>query len=158
MALTLRLTKNETEFLKEALESVSSAVVPLGASINVKVWARAKGSILDKVDKAEMKAATKANATGVPIRGAIDAFESVLGKRLIRPLEGQYAQGQQLLSRLQLTTEQCVQIAKTAAADWRPGPIRALSLIRQADVLLQPGYSTSEPLGGWQGAAPLEDE
>lgn len=151
MALTLRLTDAEVALLK--------VMAQLKTVCADKAEIKAATSILAKIDRAELKAQTKANASGVSIKEAVAAFTEVLGRRLILPLQGQYAQLGVQLARLQLSREQCTAIAKAAAAEWRPGPIRVLSLVRQADVLLgsEGNPYKSEPLGGWQGAAPLDE-
>ena len=124
-------------------------------------------SLLLKLEKAEMLAGAP-RVRGLSPQVAAEAFKEVLGNRLVLPPSGAGGAWGAMGARIKalgLSRGDCVNIAKAAAADWRPGPIRAESLVRQADVLLtslQKGlpfqWGSSEPIGGWQGAAPMEDE
>lgn len=146
VALTIRLSAAEVEFLKEALPDESTTA----------------DKILDKIETAELRQKTRAAGKGLAPQVAIDAFREVLGKRLVPPLQGEYGQLGVLLRSKGLTRMQCVSAAKTAAVEWRNGPIRALSIVRQADVLLAGAqgdmpWGKKEPPGGWQGAVGIDE-
>lgn len=117
-------------------------------------------SLLLKLEKAEMLAGSKVR--GLSPQVAAEAFKEVLGNRLVLPPSGAGGAWGAMAARIKalgLSRSDCVRIAKTAVAEWRPGPIRAESLVRQADVLLAgTPWGGKEPTGGWQGAAPMEDE
>jgi hypothetical protein len=113
-------------------------------------------SLLDKIDAQELKASVRSGeAKALPVQEAIAAFREVLGNRLVAPLPNQYGQAGVLLRNLGLSRGQCVSIAKTASAEWRSGPIRVLSLLRQADVLLAGAQQTIPGTAG--GPLGLED-
>jgi hypothetical protein len=126
---------------------------------------RVPESLLDKIERAEM---LRAGATkGLGAQRAVELFAEVLGSRLVRPPSGAGQSWGAMAARLKtlgLTETDCRTIARVAAAGWRPGPIRAESLVRQADVLLAgaqqqiPGVGSRVLEYGWQGAAPVEDE
>ncbi len=143
MAVTVRLSKAEVAKLREG-------TVP--------------GTLIDKIDGAELLAATKKNAPrGLPPQVAVEAFKEVLGDRLVLPPGGANGVWGALGARLRalgLTRDDCVLAARAAAAEWRPGPIRAESLVRQADVLLgaKTGVPIIDSVGSWQGALAPEDE
>jgi hypothetical protein len=141
VALTIRLSAKEAE-------QVKAGVCP--------------DSLRGKVEAAELRQKTRAVGKGLAPQVAIEAFREVLGKRLVPPLQGEYGQLGVLLRNKGLTRMQCVSAAKTAAAEWRNGPIRALSIVRQADVLLSAAqkdfpWGGKEPPGGWQGAVGIDE-
>lgn len=116
-------------------------------------------SLLTKLDKAELMSGVK---RGLSPQDAVEAFKEVLGTRLVAPLGSVWGEIGGRIRRLGLSRMQCVTIAKVAKDQWRPGPIKAESLVRQAEVLLsgaqQAVWGTSTSGNGWQGAAPMEDE
>jgi hypothetical protein len=141
VALSVRLSAKEVAAIKEG---------------------RLPETLVDKVSDAELRQKTRAGGKGLAPQVAIEAFREVLGKRLVLPLPAEFGQLGVLLRTKGLTRMQCVSVAKTAAADWRPGPIRALSLVRQADVLLAGAqgdmpWGKKEPPGGWQGAVGIDE-
>lgn len=119
---------------------------------------RVPPSLIEKIDAKETR------VPGLSARTAVEAFRRVLGNRLVLPpsgAAGAWGAMARRLSALALTEDDCSTIAKRAAAEWRSGPIRAESLVRQADVLLA-GVGGEHPSSraqstGWQGAADLED-
>jgi hypothetical protein len=126
MAKGVRFAKAEREWLKGWLEPLTRVD---GKS------AKLAQSVLDKLELAEMPVA---KGTYLTVPDAISAFRGVLGTRLVAPgfqARGVLAQMKQRIQALGLTRADCVSIAKVAAAEWR-GPVRAESLVRQADVLM----------------------
>lgn len=131
MAKGLRLTKSERQSLKTLLDPVNINVGNYGNRL-----VKDAASILDKLELAEMPVA---KGTYLTVNDAIDAFAGVLGKRLIAPTfqaVGVRAQMKNRIQALGLTRADCVTVAKVAGAQWQ-GAIRAESLVRQADKLLQ---------------------
>lgn len=75
---------------------------------------------------------------GPSVHVVIEVFRGVLGRRLITPpapSPAWYAQQSAQLARMGMTVELCRRAAQVAAEVWQ-GPIRAESIIRQADKLL----------------------
>ena len=102
----------------------------------------------------KLKNAEKPRGSGVPAAQAVEAFREVLGNRLIAPLSGArgvWAAMQNRLNALGLSRMDCVSAAKAASVEWR-GPIKAESIVRQADRLLQaaqleiPGAGSQRPV------------
>lgn len=90
--------------------------------------------------------------SGTSTREAIDAFRRALGNRLIVPPStagGVYASMQRRLTDLGIGPADCYEVARIAGVAW-DGPIRAESLVRQADKLL------GGPLPSQHNKAPLD--
>jgi hypothetical protein len=114
-------------------------------------------SLVDKVSDAELRQKAKVSGKGLAPQVAVEIFKGVLGKRLVPPLAGEYGQLAGLLKSKGLNAEQCKAAAAAAGREWK-GTVRALSIVRQADKLLSVGWnSTSEPMGGWQGAVGIDE-
>lgn len=148
MAGAIRLTKAEREFLLNEVPFVRECALQSGNKRAMKV----ADAIIAKLEAAE-----KPRGSGVPAAQAVEAFREVLGNRLIAPLSGArgvWAQIQNRLNALGLSRMDCVSAAKAAAAEWR-GPIKAESIVRQADRLLQ---AAQLEIPGARGAstAPVE--
>lgn len=136
MALTIRLSAKEVADIK-------NHVMP--------------NTLVEKVETAELRQKAKVSGKGLAPQVAVEIFKGVLGKRLVPPLAGEYGQLAGLLKSKGLNAEQCKAAAAAAGREWK-GTVRALSIVRQADKLLSVGWnSTSEPLGGWQGAVGIDD-
>lgn len=124
MARGIRFTKAEREKIKTAIEDrpgydASNAV---------------NRSILSKLESAELPV----KKHGLSLQAALEAFRAVLGRRLIAPPAGAggvFAQMARRVAALGLTLGDCTTVAKVAAVEWQ-GPVRAESLVRQADKLL----------------------
>lgn len=132
MASAIRLTKAERTVLREALEDWTSVVLTEVATKDKKIVE----GILTKLDLSEL--GLKKKSTGLAVPKAVEAFRGVLGARLIvppTPGPSWWAQMSRKLADYGLTEGDCRTVAKVAAAQWQ-GPIRAESLIRQADRLL----------------------
>ena len=113
-------------------------------------------SAVEKVEASEFP--SKKPPTEFSVTAAINAFRGVLRDRLIVPpysAVGVLAAMKRRIVALGLTEESCTQVARAAAEQWR-GPIRAESLVRQADALLAgveyEGKRTPTPLS----SGPLE--
>lgn len=147
MAGAIRLTKAERDFIREAIATHTS---PWGTAAP-KVQKLAT-SVNAKLDKAEAP-----KDTGVDVKVAVAAFEGVLGSRLTKPMGAVWGIMQNRIRALGLTEEDCTKIAKAAAAEWR-GPVKAESLVRQAETLLQGTGTSSTPKKGKRGALEMGDE
>ena len=93
-------------------------------------------SVLDKLAKSELGPVKRA---GISVAAALEAFRQAEGSRIVvppTPGPGWYAQLQKRLTDTGITAADCATIAKVAAAKWH-GYIKAESLIRQAEALLQ---------------------
>lgn len=148
MAGAIRLTKAEREFIREAIATHTS---PWGtASPKAQKLA---GSINAKLDKSEAP-----KGTGVDVKVAVAAFQGVLGTRLIMPMGSVWGIMQNRIRALGLTTADCTKIAEAAKGEWR-GPVKAESLVRQAEKLLHgnPAGDWSTP-SGKRGALDIGDE
>lgn len=143
MPLTIRLSAKEVAYLQDILSDAAA-----GGTAH---------ALLEKIDNAEIRQKTKAVGKGLAPQVAIEAFREVLGKRLVPPLQGEFGQLGVLLRNKGLTRMQCISVAKTAAAEWRAGPIRVLSLVRQADVLLAGAQTDFTRREGWQGAVGIDE-
>lgn len=112
----------------------------LSAAEHERLATRGSAALSRAVDKLE--AATlpvKKPTYGATVPQAIEAFRGVLGARLVCPpwtAKGVLAMMSKRLTALGLTVGDCTTIAKVAAAQWQ-GAVRAESLVRQADKLLQ---------------------
>lgn len=130
MAKGIRFTKPERDFIRRAVGLLCS---PWGEQ--TKLTQKLADSVNEKLELSEMPVK---KGTYLTVPDAISAFRSVLGQRLVAPgfqAVGVLSQMKQRIQALGLTKSDCVQIAKVAGAEWR-GPIRAESLVRQADVLM----------------------
>lgn len=127
----VRFTKAEAALVRELLEwDTHKTYRDAGKRHAVGVAA------LNKLEAAEMP--VKKPTYGVTVPEAIEVFRGVLGRRLIAPpwsAAGVLAQMKNRLVALGLTRGDCTTIAKVAAAEWQ-GPVRAESLVRQADKLM----------------------
>mgnify|MGYP001577741393 CR=1 FL=1 len=132
MATTLRLRKADLELLAAVDTHVTCEN---GESISAK-QVRAWSIFYERVLTAEMR---PRKTSVLSVTAAIEAFRGVLGKRLVVPAgnpgAGWYAQLQNRINSSGLTPELCRTAAEMAAVMWK-GPIKAESVIRQADVLL----------------------
>ncbi len=131
MAKGIRFTKVERQFLRRLLETGwEGTQIDYGAKFE-----KLRVSVFEKLELAEMPVK---RGTYLTVTDAIAAFREVLGQRLVAPgfqAVGVLAQMKNRIQALGLTRADCVSIAKTAGAQWQ-GPIRAESLVRQADVLM----------------------
>lgn len=128
----MRLTKAERELLDALLDLDVRDLTD-----DVRERARFDKARLSLV--AKLEAAEKPRGTGVAVAAAVEAFREVLGNRLIAPLSsarGVWAQMQNRLNALGLSRMDCISAAKVAGVEWR-GAIKAESIVRQADRLLQ---------------------
>ncbi len=149
MAVTLRLRKIDLEMLAE-VDTVLGALGDEISSKQLKAWS----NFYDRVVAAELKP-RRSKPAGISVMEAIETFRGVLGKRLVVPA-GQatamwWAPLQKRISASGLTRAHCEEAARVAAATWK-GPIKAESIIRQADTLL------SEYQAEVSDLAPLEVE
>lgn len=118
---------------------------------------RVPESFLLKLEKAEMLKGAK---KGLDPRTAVEAFREVLGDRLVAPLGSVWGELGGRLRRLGLSRMDCVTIAKVAKEQWRRGPIKAESLVRQAEVLLaaaQQDFKFYQEPNSWQGAVGVDE-
>lgn len=124
----IRLTKAERgviDYINERCPDVLEGMPKLA-----KAWT----SFMSKVEAS----VAPDKGCSLPLKEATAAFREVLGNRLVLPPSGAagvYAQMTKRLKALGLTRGDCVTVAKSAAAEWR-GPIKAVSLLNQADTLL----------------------
>lgn len=128
MASGIRFTKSERAAIRHAFDEC----VTLPKSLKREAF----DSVLAKLEESERPKDSR--GAGLAVTVALDAFKAVLGDRLVvPPTPGApwWAQMGKGLKKFGLSKQQCTTIAKTAAAEWR-GPIKALSLVNQADVLL----------------------
>ncbi len=139
MARGIRFTRAEAALLKEILGFyVESCRRNEG---KVKTRLKEAESIISKLELAEMPVK---RGTYLAVNDAVAAFKEVLGQRLVAPgfqAVGVLSQMKNRIQALGLTRADCVSIAKTAGAQWQ-GPIRAESLVRQADVLMAGAQQT----------------
>ncbi len=144
---TLRLRKSDLEILAEADSFMMCGSGAISAK-QEKAWS----SFYERVLKAEMKP-RGVKKHGPSVTDALALFRGVLGLRLVIPAGNPgaswYAPLQKRINDSGLTPEHLVEAAKLAADTWK-GPIKAESIIRQADVLLS-GAGWGSP-----GAAPQE--
>lgn len=142
----IRFTKAERKWLVETLEQCRTTALT----------AMVRDTILAKLELAEMPVANK--QYGVTVTDAITAFRETLGRRLIAPpfaAVGVLSQMKNRLAALGLTRGDCTTIAKVAAATWR-GPVRAESLVRQADKLLAQSQQEIDWTDGAPAVTPVE--
>ena len=145
MASAIRLTGAEREFLARKIDE---------AGCTNDKEERLRASVLAKLEASEMPV----RKTGLSAQVAVEAFAGVLGNRLVQPPRaalGVWGAMGNRLRMLGLTRGDCVTIAKVAAAAWR-GPIKAESLVRQADTLLS-GAQMEVP-GTSAGPVALEED
>lgn len=136
----VRFTKAEKDLLVELLGPALAAESPKARKIASVIVAKL------------VAADTPKPVSGTSIREAIDAFRRALRDRLIVPPSSAgalYARMQQRLSELGISAADCYEVARLAAEVWA-GPIRAESLVRQADKLL-----SGTPAPAQQNNAPL---
>lgn len=131
MAKAIRFTKPEREWLKMMLTQW----------LEIGSWGgkakKAAESIVVKL--AQSEAPQEKLRDYLTVKDAIEAFRSVLDRRLIVPPNGAgllFIQMQHKLKALALTREQCVQAATQAGSEWK-GNIKAQSILNQAEALLQ---------------------
>jgi len=134
MAGAIRLTAAERELVRDLLETEAARTVRDGGARK-----RTATAALAKLEASELPV----RKNGLAAQTAVEAFVQVLGNRLVKPPAG--AQGVwgamgNRLRMLGLTRGDCVTIARVAGAAWR-GPIKAESLVRQADTLLSGAQS-----------------
>jgi hypothetical protein len=147
---TLRLTKAEHDYLTWLLEDGAGRATLRGTPDK-----RALESVRTKLEVSALVKG-KGRAPGISVRAATDAFRRVLGDRLVLPPSGAagvFAAMGKRLALLNLTEDDCEHVARAAAARWR-GPVKAESLIRQAETLLSDAPQGTAP----QGTPPLEME
>ncbi len=123
------LTALEREVTVDALLSLEKDedVPPSSRRAALKVIEKIEGSMKPK------------KAVGLSPVTAVEAFKEVLGNRLLAPLasaNGVWGSMGARIKALGLSRGDCVTIAKSAKAEWRNGPIKAESLVRQAESLL----------------------
>lgn len=149
-ARAVSFTKPEREFLLAGLGpgGWNTALFKHGEKL--------AASVIEKLELSEF--AAKKPSHDLTVNAAINAFRGVLRDRLIVPpysAVGVLAAMKRRIVALGLTEETCAQVARAAAEQWR-GPIRAESLVRQADALLAgvqyEGKRTPTPLS----SGPLE--
>jgi hypothetical protein len=148
MAGGIRLTKGEREYLRQAVE--------FSREMNLQAGDRRGMKSADAII-AKLEAAEKPKGAGVGAAVAVEAFREVLGARLIAPLpsaRGVWAQIQNRLNALGLSRMDCVSAAKVAGSEWR-GSIKAESIVRQADRLLQAAQGDLWGSGGAVGRSPV---
>ncbi len=142
----IRLTKPERELIRRLIAGS-------GYAADTKVAA----GILDKLALSELP--VKSRNPTLSVNDAIDAFRSVLGKRLLAPRHeaiGVLSQMKNRMAALGLTADDCRTIAQRAAVEWPDGLIRAESLVRKADVFLSSERETDRTPQKQPMAAPLE--
>lgn len=122
----IRFTRAEKELLVELLGPALVAESPKARKVAAVIAAKlVAAEVLKPI-------------TGTSIREAVDAFRRALGTRLIVPPSSAgavYARMQQRLTELGIGPADCFEVARLAGVVWA-GPIRAESLVRQADKLL----------------------
>lgn len=127
----VRFTKAETAWMLGWLQSSLEAERESGKRGDVRLGE----SVITKLEAAELPVR---DSCAVKVTDAIAAFREVLGGRLIAPpfgAAGVLGAMKRRMAALGLSLTDCRTIAKIAGAAWR-GPIRAESLVRQADKLL----------------------
>jgi hypothetical protein len=131
----MRLRKADREILAvidSYVESDSGAMSPN----QMKAWT----SFYERVLRDELKGPKKRGG-GLTVADAVKVLQGVLGRRLVLPAafprcgQSWYVQLQNRINASGLTAAHLTAAANVAADQWR-GPIKAESLIRQADVLL----------------------
>lgn len=144
MAKGIRFTKPERELLHQLTSFYRESSQ---RNADRKTRSKLADSILEKLELAELPVS---KGTYLTVPDAISAFREVLGPRLVAPgfqAVGVLAQMKNRIQSLGLTRADCVAVAKVAGIQWA-GPIRAESLVRQADVLMagaQQTFSTAPP-------------
>jgi hypothetical protein len=131
----IRLTKAEREALVHVADTVLLYEHDFTTGKHDQKMLKGWRSLVEKVKAAD---APKDKGCSLSLKIALSAFDEVLGKRLVRPPPGAQAVWAQLTNRLKalgLTRDDCITVAKAAAGEWR-GPIKAYSLLNQADTLL----------------------
>ncbi len=135
---TIRLRKVDLEMLAEVDTHVTCEAGTLSAK-QIKGWS----AFYERVMAAEIKPACV-----LSVKAAIESFRGVLGGRLVLPAgnpgAGWFSQMQKRINSSGLTVPLCLEAARLAGLEWK-GPIKAESIIRQADVLLSEA--------GWGGSA-----
>ena len=132
MAAGIRFTKAERELIRNLLQWHEGKAA--------RTELQAVKTAMEKLDRSEL--AMPKGAGGLSVNDAIAAFREVLGNRLVVLSSygaGWYAQIGNRLKLLGLTRDDCIRVAKSAAAEWQ-GPIKAESLVRQAEYLLHTSY------------------
>lgn len=104
-----------------------------------------------KLDKAEAP-----KGTGVDVKLAVEAFKGVLGARLVLPMGSVWGMMQNRIRALGLSEGDCTRIATVAAAEWA-GRIKAESLVRQAEKLLQDSPANKSTPSMKRGALDMDD-
>lgn len=95
---------------------------------------RVRKGLADKLDQLD----NPVKRVGITAGQLLDEFRVILGARLVLPPSsavGVYAQIARRAEQLGLSIAQWRAVAREAGARWR-GPIRAESIVRQADVLM----------------------
>jgi len=139
MARAVRFTKPERELIKRTFHASQYNINNWGTGV-----VKLASSILDKVAESE---APQERSTGLTVQDALAAFRSVLDRRLVPPLGNTYARIQAQLKSLGLTREQCIAAAEQAGRQWK-GPIKAHSIVNQAETLLHNAESEPLPMEG----------
>lgn len=155
MAAAIRFTKPEREIVRDRVFAVASQSEGKRGILAI------CQSIIAKLDESE-RPRPPASARGTSISEAMAAFREVLGGRLVPPPDGasgMWAQMAKRVGALGITRLDCLSIAKTAGSQWR-GQIKALSLVNQAETLLQASQLISvddEPLGHAAGSVDMDE-
>lgn len=149
MSITIRLRKADLEIL-----AIADAVMDGRHGRVGSAHSRAWSSLMERVTAAEMR--PRKPKPSISVNAAVTAFRGVLGNRLVMPAgnpgPGWWSQLQSRLNASGMTEALCTEAARAAGSAWR-GPIKAESIIRQADVLLsEAGAEANAP------AAPQEVE
>ena len=142
MAGSIRLTKGERMLIREAITAFPLVTVKDRKTIE---------GLFAKLDKSEAP-----RGTGIDVKAAVAAFEGVLGTRLVRPMGAVWGMMQNRIRALGLTEADCASIAAAAGGEWE-GRIKAESLVRQAEKLLQSNGAPSTPSRGKRGALDMDD-
>lgn len=131
MPVTLRLRKADLEVLATVDSLLETADGLTGKQM--KAWS----SLYERVLTAEMR--PRKSKPALSVVAAIECFRGVLGKRLVVPAGNPgpsfWAPLQNRINASGLTPDHCTEAARAAGFAWK-GPIKAESIIRQADVLL----------------------
>lgn len=138
----VRFTKAEREWLVEVLEQCRGS--------------KYRDLVLAKLEAAELPVKKSA---GISVMEVIGIFRGVLGNRLIAPpftAVGVLAQMKNRIAALGLTEALCKQAAEEAGRRWT-GPIRAESIVRQADALLAPYFPSRDEELGYRTPLELDD-
>lgn len=114
-------------------------------------YRKAWTSLMAKLDKAEAP-----KGTGVDVKLAVEAFKGVLGARLVLPMGSVWGMMQNRIRALGLSEGDCTRIATVAAAEWA-GRIKAESLVRQAEKLLQDSPANKSTPSMKRGALDMDD-